>query len=66
MKDIFVLIAPGKRDSRNRSVIRLEPHIYDKVSDLSRDTGLTMCRIVSQAVEFAFDHMEEDDNADPC
>jgi len=61
--DKFVLFAPGNSDSPHRGVIRVEPATYDKLALLSRKTGLSICRIVSQAVEFALDHMEEDENA---
>ena len=59
--DKFVLIAPGNRDSDSKSVVRVTPSCYQKVEELKRKTGLSMCRILEQCVDFALDHMVEDD-----
>jgi len=62
MKDVFVLVAPGYNDLPSRGVIRIEPEAYSKVAALSRRTGLSICRIVTQAIDFALDHMDEEVN----
>ncbi len=57
-KDTFKLIAPGMRDSNNRNVVRVPPSTYDRLAVLSRETGVSMCRIVEQCVNFAFERMD--------
>ena len=63
-KDTFRIIAPGLRDSNNRGVIRIPPSTYDRLAALSRETGVSICRIVDQCVGFALERLEEgDENA---
>jgi len=59
MSDKFILFAPGTKDIDNRGVVRITPDCYDRVSQLKTKTGLSMCRILEQCVDFALDHMEE-------
>lgn len=62
MRDTFVLFAPGLKDSNNRAVVRLTPDCYSRVQALKAKTGLSMCRILEQCVDFALDHMEDEDD----
>ncbi len=59
--DKFVIFAPGTGEPR-QGVVRIEPDTYKRVDELRLKTGVSMCRIVSQAIEFALDHMEDTDN----
>jgi predicted DNA-binding protein len=63
-KDIFRIIAPGLRDSDNRGVIRVPPGTYNQLMSLSKETGVSICRIVDQCVAFALERMEGDDDAE--
>lgn len=56
--DVFKIIAPGLRDSNNRSVVRVPPRTYDRLAALSQETGVSICRIVDQCVAFALERME--------
>lgn len=63
----FVLITKGVQDSNNKGIIRLPPTCYDRVLELKRKTGMSMGRILEQCVDFALDHLVdeeygEDDN----
>ena len=58
--DVFKIIAPGLKDSNNRGVIRIPPNTYDRLADLSRETGVSICRIVDQCVSFALERLEGD------
>ncbi len=62
-KDTFRIIAPGMQDSNKRGVIRIPPSTYDRLATLSRETGVSICRIVDQCVSFALERLEggEDD-----
>lgn len=63
-RDSFRIIAPGLKDSNNRGVIRIPPSTYDRLAALSKETGVSICRIVDQCVAFALERLEEeDDNA---
>ena len=57
-KDAFKIIAPGLKDSSNRSVVRIPPSTYDRLAALSRESGVSMCRIVEQCVAFALERLE--------
>lgn len=59
--DKFVIITPGLRDSKNRNVIRVTPSCYSKIAELSDRTGVSMCRIIGQCVDFALDHMVDEE-----
>ncbi len=61
-KDRFVLFAPGREDSTDRGVVRLTPSCYDRVLGLKRRTGISMNRIIEQCVDFALEHMEDDED----
>jgi predicted DNA-binding protein len=63
-KDTFRIIAPGLKDSNNRGVIRIPPNTYDRLSLLSRETGVSICRIVDQCVAFALERLEGDEHAE--
>lgn len=58
-RDTFRIIAPGLRDSDKRGVIRVPPSTYDRLILLSKDTGVSICRIVDQCVAFALERYEE-------
>ncbi|GHV36254.1 hypothetical protein FACS1894187_10540 [Synergistales bacterium] len=58
-KDSFKIIAPGLKDSDKRGVIRIPPTTYDRLAALSKDTGVSICRIVDQCVAFALERYEE-------
>lgn len=63
-KDTFRIIAPGLKDSNNRSVIRVSPSTYDRIAALSRENSVSMCRIVDQCIDFALERLDggnEDD-----
>jgi predicted DNA-binding protein len=57
-KDTFKIIAPGLQDSNNRGVIRVPPGTYDRLAALSKETGVSICRIVDQCVAFALERLE--------
>lgn len=57
--DTFKIVAPGMRDSKKRGVVRVPPTCYDRQTELSDETGVSICRIVDQCVTFALEHMEE-------
>jgi predicted DNA-binding protein len=59
-KDAFKIIAPGLKDSSNRTIIRVPPTTYDRVAALSRETGVSMCRIVDQCITFALERLEKE------
>ncbi|WP_249311812.1 hypothetical protein [Congzhengia minquanensis] len=59
--DKFVIITPGLRDSKNKNVIRVTPSCYSKIAELSDRTGVSMCRIIGQCVDFALDHMVDEE-----
>lgn len=63
-RDTFRIIAPGIRGSNNRTVIRVPPSTYDRLADLSRETGVSICRIVDQCVTFALERLEGEDVAE--
>lgn len=57
-RDVFHIIAPGKQDSDKRGVIRVPPNTYDRLDALSKETGVSICRIVDQCVTFALERLE--------
>lgn len=57
-KDTFKIIAPGLKDSNNRGIIRVPPSTYDRLATLSKDTGVSICRIVDQCVDFALERLD--------
>jgi len=59
--DVFRIIAPGMHDSDKRGVIRVPPNTYDRLAQLSKDTGVSICRIVDQCVTFALERLETGD-----
>lgn len=59
--DTFRIIAPGNSDSSSRGVIRVPPNCYDRLAKLSKETGVSICRIVEQCVTFALERMEDDE-----
>ncbi|MDL2252640.1 hypothetical protein LJC49_01020 [Ruminococcaceae bacterium OttesenSCG-928-I18] len=61
MRDKFVLFAPGPADSDRKGVVRLTPNCYEKVAVLKQETGISMGRIIEQCIDFALEHMEDDD-----
>ena len=63
-KDTFKIIAPGLQDSNNRGIIRIPPSTYDRVAALSKETRVSICRIVDQCIDFALERLEggNDDN----
>ena len=60
-RDTFKIIAPGLKDSNMRGVIRVPPSTYDRLALLSKETGVSICRIVDQCVAFALERLEEDE-----
>ena len=56
--DKFVLIGIGQKDSVNSSVVRVTPSCFDKLHSLKCSTGISMCKILEQCVDFALEHME--------
>ena len=58
-RDTFRIIAPGLTDSDKRGVIRVPPSTYDRLLILSRETGVSICRIVDQCVAFALERLDE-------
>ena len=61
-KDSFRIIAPGLSDSEKRGVIRVPPGTYDRLMVLSKEPGVSICRIVDQCVAFALERLEGDDD----
>ena len=60
-RDTFKIIAPGLKDGDKRGVIRIPPSTYDRLMALSKETGVSICRIVDQCVGFALERLEEGD-----
>lgn len=60
MGDTFRIIAPGY-ESDKRGVIRIPPTTYDRLAQLSKETGVSICRIVDQCVMFALERLEPDE-----
>jgi predicted DNA-binding protein len=60
MGDTFKIIAPGYENDK-RGVIRIPPNTYDRLARLSKETGVSICRIVDQCVTFALERLETDD-----
>jgi hypothetical protein len=63
-KDVFKIVAPGLTDSKNRNVVRTSPRTYDRLRAFSEETGVSICRIVDQCVDFAFERLERDGDAE--
>ena len=63
-KDTFRIIAPGLNDSDKRGVIRIPPSTYDRLMVLSKETSVSICRIVDQCVTFALERLEDDNDAE--
>ena len=63
-RDTFRIIAPGLQDSDKRGVIRIPPSTYDRLNALSKETGVSICRIVDQCVAFALERMEGDSDVE--
>ena len=63
-RDTFRIIAPGLQDSDKRGVIRIPPSTYDRLNALSKETGVSICRIVDQCVAFALERMEGDNDVE--
>ncbi len=59
--DKFVLITKGSKDSNQKSVIQLTPRCYEKVYQLKRKTGISMRKILEQCVDFALEHMDDEE-----
>jgi hypothetical protein len=57
-KDVFRLHAPTRRAGNNREIVRLSGDTYDRVAELSDDTGMSMRWIVDKCVAFALDRLE--------
>ena len=60
-RDVFKIIAPGMQDSDKRGVIRIPPNTYDRLYALSKETSVSICRIVDQCIAFALERLEEND-----
>ena len=59
----FKLRLPYPDDSTcKQPVIRLKPTYYQTLSVLKARTGLPLGNIVEQCIDYALEHMEEDDN----
>lgn len=56
--DKFVLITKGTHDSNNKSIVRIPPSCFERVLRLKRKSGIPMCRVIEQCVDFALDHMD--------
>jgi hypothetical protein len=63
-RDTFRIIAPGLSDSDKRGVIRIPPSTYDRLNLLSKETGVSICRIVDQCVAFALERLEGDEDGE--
>ena len=64
-RDSFILVAPKRtQDGIDRGVIRVRPRTYDLISELSKDTGMSICRIVEQCVMFALERLEDEGDAE--
>lgn len=62
--DTFKIIAPGLRDSERPGVVRVPPSCYDRLAKLSKETGVSICRIVDQCVSFALERLEGESDAE--
>lgn len=56
--DKFVLITKGAKESNQKGAVRLTLTCYEKILGLREKTGISMCRILEQCVDFALDHLE--------
>lgn len=56
--DRFVLISPGRTDSNVKGQLRVPPDCYARIAELSRKTGMSMCRIAGQCIDFALERLE--------
>lgn len=63
MNDVFKIVAPGLTDSPRPGVIRVPPGCYDRLAKLSRETGVSICRIVDQCVTFALERLDGETDA---
>ena len=61
-RDTFRIIAPGLTDIDKRGVIRVPPSTYDRLMLLSKETGVSICRIVDQCVAFSLERLEVDED----
>lgn len=60
--DKFILKLPYPDDySSKQPIIRLKPPYYQTLSVLKARTGLPLGNIVEQCIDYALEHMEEDD-----
>lgn len=60
--DKFILKLPYPDDySSKQPIIRLTPTYYQTLSVLKARTGLPLGNIVEQCIDYALEHMEEDD-----
>ena len=48
-----------KISSINRT-IRLAPECFDAITNISKNTGVSFNKVVSQCLEFALNHIDED------
>jgi len=49
----------GKISSINRT-IRLKPEYFEKIMELSEETGISFNKIVNQCIAYALNNMEEE------
>ena len=49
----------GKISSINRT-IRLKPEYFEKIMELSEETGISFNKIVNQCIGYALNNMEEE------
>lgn len=50
----------GKISSINRT-IRLKPEYFEKIMELSDETGVSFNKIVNQCIEYALNNMDEEE-----
>lgn len=62
--DKFKLKVPDADVADKQPVVRLKVPYYRALVALRTKTGLSLGNIVEQCIDYAFDHMEVDDNAD--
>ena len=64
MADKFVLKLPYPDDTpAKQPVIRLKPSYYQTLSILKARTGLPLGNIVEQCIDYALEHMDEEEDS---
>ena len=60
MKNFEIKTDDAKIQSINRT-IRMKPEYFDRISQLSEETGVSFNKIINQCIEYALENMSDKD-----